>query len=109
MRGIRRAFPGVLALDDVDLELRAGEIHTLAGENGSGKSTLAKILYGALSADAGIIELDGAPVSFSSPRAALERGIVAISQELTLAPTLTVAENILMGRLPRRGPAIGAL
>jgi ABC-type sugar transport system ATPase subunit len=106
MRGIRKAFPGVVALDDVDLELRAGEIHTLAGENGSGKSTLAKILYGALAADEGVIELGGTAVTFSSPRAALERGIVAISQELTLAPTLTVAENILMGRLPRRGPAI---
>ena len=106
MRGIRKAFPGVLALDDVALELQAGEIHTLAGENGSGKSTLAKILYGALAADGGVVELDGEPVTFSSPRKALELGIVAISQELTLAPTLTVAENILMGRLPLHRGAI---
>jgi ABC-type sugar transport system ATPase subunit len=106
MQGIRKAFPGVLALDDVDLELRAGEIHALAGENGSGKSTLAKILYGAHQPDAGVVVVDGEPVSFSSPRHAIEHGIVAISQELTLAPTLTVAENILMGRLPRRGGLI---
>ncbi len=89
------------ALAGVDFELVAGEIHGLAGENGSGKSTLMKILYGALQPDAGTIEVDGEPVSFAGPRTAIERGIVAISQELTLAPTLTVAENILMGRLPR--------
>ena len=102
MRGIRKEFPGVLALDDVDFELAAGEIHALAGENGSGKSTLVKILYGALSPDAGTVEIDGEPVTFSNPRQAIQRGIVAISQELTLAPTLTVTENVLMGRLPRR-------
>ena len=106
MYGICKAFPGVLALDNAALDLQAGEIHTLAGENGSGKSTLAKILYGGLTADDGVVELDGEAVSFSSPRQALERGIVAISQELTLAPTLTVAENILMGRLPHRRGAI---
>jgi ABC-type sugar transport system ATPase subunit len=102
MRGIAKRFPGVVALDGVDFELRAGEIHAVAGENGSGKSTLAKILYGAHQADEGTVEIDGEPVSFSSPREALAQGIVAISQELTLAPTLSVAENILMGRLPRR-------
>lgn len=102
LRGIRKEFPGVLALDGVSLELRAGEIHALAGENGSGKSTLVKIAYGALQPDAGTIEIDGSPVAFSRPRQAIERGIVAISQELTLAPTLTVAENVLMGRLPRQ-------
>ncbi len=102
MTGIHKAFASVHALTDVDFELRAGEIHGLAGENGSGKSTLMKILYGALQPDAGTIEIDGEAVSFAGPRAAIEHGIVAISQELTLAPTLTVAENILMGRLPRR-------
>jgi ABC-type sugar transport system ATPase subunit len=106
MTGIRKGFPGVLALDDVSLELHAGEIHTLAGENGSGKSTLAKILYGAYQPDEGEIRLDGDVVTFSSPRQALEHGIVAISQELTLAPELTVTENILMGRLPKRGGLI---
>ena len=106
MEGIGKAFPGVVALDGVDFELQAGEIHALAGENGSGKSTLVKILYGAHQPDAGTIRINGEPVSFSSPRQAIEHGIVAISQELTLAPTLTVAENILMGRLPRRRGAI---
>jgi ABC-type sugar transport system ATPase subunit len=106
LRGISKAFPGVVALDGVDLELRRGAIHGLAGENGSGKSTLVKILYGALQADAGTVEIDGEQVSFPNPRAAIERGIVAISQELTLAPTLSVAENVLMGRLPRRGGMI---
>jgi len=102
MTGISKAFPGVVALDGVDFELQPGEIHALTGENGSGKSTLVKILYGALQADAGTIRVDGELVSFASPRQAIEHGIVAISQELTLAPTLTVAENVLMGRLPRR-------
>jgi ABC-type sugar transport system ATPase subunit len=106
MRGISKDFPGVRALDSVELTLYPGEVHALAGENGSGKSTLAKILYGALQADAGTVEVDGKPVSFSAPRQAIERGIVAISQELTLAPTLTVAENILMGRLPARGVVV---
>ena len=102
MQGIGKVFPGVVALDGVDFELMPGEIHALAGENGSGKSTLVKILYGALQADGGTIEVEGRSVSFTTPRQAIEHGIVAISQELTLAPTLTVAENILMGRLPRR-------
>src|SRR5262249_13062369 len=106
MEGIGKAFPGVVALDGVDFELLPGEVHALAGGNGSGKSTLVKILYGALQPDAGTIHVDGEAVSFSSPRHAIEHGIVAISQELTLAPTLTVAENVLMGRLPRRRGAI---
>jgi ABC-type sugar transport system ATPase subunit len=101
MSGIRKAFASVQALDGVDFELRPGEIHGLAGENGSGKSTLMKILYGTIQADAGTVEIDGEPATFATPRQAIERGIVAISQELTLAPTLSVAENILMGRLPR--------
>jgi ABC-type sugar transport system ATPase subunit len=102
MRGIRKEFPGVVALDDVDFELEPREIHALAGENGSGKSTLVKILYGALKPDAGTVEIDGEPVSFANPRHAIQHGVIAISQELTLAPTLTVTENVLMGRLPRR-------
>ena len=106
MEGIWKTFPGVVALQGVDFELEAGEIHALAGENGSGKSTLVKILYGAHTADAGAIHVDGEAVRFTSPRQAIEHGIVAISQELTLAPTLTVAENVLMGRLPRRRGAI---
>lgn len=100
--GIAKAFPGVQALDAVDLHLRAGEVHALAGENGSGKSTLAKILYGFHQPDSGSIAIDGNRTVIASPREALKHGIVAISQELTLAPTLTVAENIMMGRLPTR-------
>ena len=106
MRGISKQYPGVQALDDVDLTLLPGEVHAVAGENGSGKSTLVKILYGAQPPDEGTIEVDGEPVSFAGPRDALARGVVAISQELTLAPTLSVAENVLMGRLPRRAGVI---
>jgi ABC-type sugar transport system ATPase subunit len=101
-RGICMSYPGVRALDRVGLDLRAGEIRGLTGENGSGKSTLAKILGGVIQPDAGEIYLDGAPTRFPRPVAATQHGIVLISQELTLAPTLTVAENIFMGRLPRR-------
>jgi ABC-type sugar transport system ATPase subunit len=106
MTGVRKAFASVQALDGVDFDLLPGEIHGLAGENGSGKSTLMKILYGTMQADAGTIEIDGEAATFATPRQAIERGIVAISQELTLAPTLTVAENILMGRLPRKRGSI---
>jgi ABC-type sugar transport system ATPase subunit len=102
MRGISKAYPGVQALRDVDLTLDAGEVLAVTGENGSGKSTLAKILYGYQPADAGEVEINGEPVIFSAPADALALGIVAISQDLTLAPTLSVAENIMMGHLPRR-------
>ena len=102
MRGIAKRFPGVTALNDVDFDLAPGEIHALVGENGSGKSTLCKCLYGFVVPDEGTIEIDGVAATIDSPHRALQHGIVAITQELTLAPTLTVAENILMGRLPRR-------
>lgn len=101
MRGITKRFPGVTALQDVDFELRAGEIHALVGENGSGKSTLCKCLYGFVQPNEGTIEIDGRPVVIDSAHTALKLGVAAITQELTLAPTLTVAENIFMGRLPR--------
>lgn len=98
---IGKRFPGVLALDDVSLVLNAGEIHALAGENGSGKSMLVRIAAGLARPDVGRIEIDGREVAFSTPRDAIDEGVVAISQELTLAPSLTVAENVLLGRLPR--------
>jgi ABC-type sugar transport system ATPase subunit len=101
LTGITKRFPGVVALDDVDLTLRAGVVQALSGENGSGKSTLARIAGGALAADAGHVEVDGVRRDIGSPKAALALGIVSISQELTLAPTLSVAENIFLGRLPR--------
>jgi len=101
LRGIDKSFPGVRALDGVDLTIAPGEVHALTGENGSGKSTLAKVLAGIVQPDAGTIEIDGERCSIANPAAALARGIVLISQELTLAPTLSVAENVYLGRLPR--------
>ncbi len=103
VRGVTRAFPGVKALDGVDFSLRSGEVHALLGENGAGKSTLVKILSGAVRKDGGEVLLDGQPVDFRSPADALAAGIAVIHQELVLCPHLTVAENVLMGHLPRRG------
>ena len=102
MRGIRKEFPGVVALDNVDLTLEAGDVHMLLGENGAGKSTLMKILGGAYTKDAGEIRLNGRLVDIGSPRAARDHGIRVIYQELNLVPHLSVAENIFLGELPRR-------
>ena len=102
MRGIRKAFPGVVALDGVDLTLEAGDVHMLLGENGAGKSTLMKILGGAYRKDAGDIRLNRQPVEIDSPRAARDLGIRVIYQELNLVPHLSVAENIFLGELPTR-------
>jgi len=101
LTGISKSFPGVRALDDVSLDINAGEVHSLTGENGSGKSTLAKIVNGTHQPDAGTVEIDGVPTVITKPAKALELGIVSISQELTLAPSLSVAENIFLGRMPR--------
>lgn len=102
MRGISKAFPGVQALDSVDFDVRAGEIHALIGENGAGKSTLIKILSGAQSADEGCIILRGEEVVFRNPREALDAGIATINQELMLVQQLSAAENVLLGRLPHK-------
>jgi ribose transport system ATP-binding protein len=107
MRGIRKAFPGVVALDGVDLTLEAGDVHMLLGENGAGKSTLMKVLSGAYTKDAGEIRVRGARVEIGSPRDALALGIRVIYQELTLVPQLSVAENIFLGALP--STALGIL
>lgn len=101
LEGISKSFPGVRALSGVNLTVRAGEVHALTGENGSGKSTLARVVSGMHQPDEGRILLDGQEVRFANPAAAIAAGIVMISQELTLAPTLSVAENIFLGRLPR--------
>jgi ribose transport system ATP-binding protein len=102
LHGITKSFGGTPALRGVDLSAAPGEIHALIGENGAGKSTLMKILSGALRPDAGTLELDGHPFRPDSPRAAREAGVAMIYQELTLAPHLTVQENILLGQEPRR-------
>jgi len=91
MRRIVKAFPGVLALDGVDLTVQSGDVHMLLGENGAGKSTLMKILSCAYQKDAGVILIDGQEVDIAGPRAALARGIRVIYQELNLVPHLSVA------------------
>ena len=100
-RGLCKSFPGVQALVDVNLELRAGRLLALLGENGAGKSTLMSILAGVTRADRGDVLVAGKSVHFSSTRQAREQGVVAIFQELSLAGNLTVAENIFLGREPR--------
>ncbi|MCB0003006.1 MAG: sugar ABC transporter ATP-binding protein, partial [Anaerolineae bacterium] len=106
MTGISRAFPGVQALQDVDFNLRRGEIHALMGENGAGKSTLIKVLTGVEAPDTGVINLDGKEVQVKSPQHAQDLGISTVYQEINLCPNLTVAENILIGREPRRAGRI---
>ena len=101
-RGIRRGFPGVRALEDVDLCLRAGEVHALMGQNGAGKSTLIKVVTGVHAPDAGTIELDGHAIQPRSPLHAQQLGISTVYQEVNLCPNLTVAENLFAGRYPRR-------
>jgi ribose transport system ATP-binding protein len=103
MRGIDKRFPGVQALDGVDLRVASGEILGLVGENGAGKSTLIKILAGAYQRDAGELLVDGQAIKHADPHRMLSQGISVIYQEPSLARHLTVAENIFMGRLPRRG------
>ena len=96
-RGIVKAFPGIVANDDVDFDLRSGEIHALLGENGAGKSTLVNVLAGLYRPDAGEMRLDGRPVAFGSPRDAIAAGIGMVHQHFTLVPSQTVTENILLG------------
>lgn len=102
MRSIHKRFPGVIALDGVDFDLKSGEVHVLIGENGAGKSTLMKILAGLYRADSGMIEIDGHSVNPDSPRAALHLGVAMISQELAPIPDMSVAENVFAGREPGR-------
>jgi ABC-type uncharacterized transport system ATPase subunit len=103
MRGIRKEFPGIVANDDVDLDVRRGEVHALLGENGAGKSTLMNILYGLYKPDAGEILVHGKRVSFSSAKDAIEAGIGMVHQHFMLIPVMTVAENIVLGTEPVRG------
>ena len=100
MKGIDKSFPGVHALDHVDLEVRKGEVLALMGENGAGKSTLIKVLTGVYSKDEGQIFIDGndKAVSIHSPQEAQKLGISTVYQEITLCPNLSVAENMYIGR-----------
>ena len=102
MSGISKSFPGVRALHNARLELLPGEVHALMGENGAGKSTLMKILAGIYACDEGEILLDGQPVEIGSPRRAQQLGIGIIHQELNLMPDLTAAQNMFIGREPRK-------
>jgi len=104
MRGIRKTFGATVALEDVDLTVAAGEVCALVGQNGAGKSTLMAILAGALKADAGAMRLDGVAYAPRDPLAARQAGVAMIYQERSLAPRLTVMENIVLGVEPVRGP-----
>src|SRR5512138_1230566 len=103
MRGISKRFPGVLANDHVDFDVKSGEVHALLGENGAGKSTLMKILYGMYHPDDGEILLNGRPVTIASPTDAIKLGIGMIHQHFMLVQTLTVAENVALGLPSSRG------
>jgi ABC-type sugar transport system ATPase subunit len=102
MRKITKEFPGVLALDNVDFNLRNNEIHALMGENGAGKSTLIKILTGIHHKDSGQTILNGSPINPLKASQAQELGISTIYQELNLIPYLSICENIFIGREPKR-------
>ncbi|MGW3407293.1 ATP-binding cassette domain-containing protein, partial [Streptomyces zhihengii] len=103
LKDVAKSFGAVRALKGVSLELFPGEVHALAGENGAGKSTLIKTLAGVHRPDAGQVLLDGGPVAFNGPGDARDAGIAVIYQEPTLFPDLSIAENIFIGRQPRRG------
>ena len=98
MRGVTKRFPGVVANDDVSIELRAGEVHALVGENGAGKSTLMRVLYGIYPPDGGSIEVRGREVRIHSPRDAIARGIGMVHQHFVLVDPFTVAENVILGQ-----------
>jgi general nucleoside transport system ATP-binding protein len=100
LRGITKQFPGVLANDHIDFDLRRGEVHALLGENGAGKSTLMSILYGLYTADSGEILMNGKPVTISSPKQAIELGIGMVHQHFMLIPVMTVTENIVLANEP---------
>src|SRR5262249_21177602 len=103
--GVTKRFGALVANDDVSLTIARGEIHAIVGENGAGKSTLLHIIYGELRPDAGRLTIDVAAVPFAShaPAGAIARGVGLVHQHFMLVPTLTVAENVVLGREPSRG------
>src|SRR5262249_45770509 len=102
LRALTKRFPGVMALDSASLTVQRGEIHAIIGQNGAGKSTMINVLSGMLQADAGEIVLDGTRVAITSTREAIARGVPTVYHELSLLPNLSIAENIALGREPRR-------
>ena len=102
LTGISKAYPGVRALNGVDFSVRRGEIHALVGENGAGKSTLINVMTGAVNGDAGESLFDGEIAHNLTPSRALSMGVAAVFQEFALAPDLTVAENLFLGRYMTR-------
>ena len=102
LHGVTKQFPGVLANDHIDFDLRRGEVHALLGENGAGKSTLMNIVYGLYAPDEGEIRIKGQPVALTSPHDAIERGIGMVHQHFMLIPVMTVAENIVLANEPTR-------
>src|SRR5688572_33282773 len=107
LEGIVKRFAGATALDGVDFTLRRGEVHALVGENGAGKSTLIKIMTGAYRRDGGQMWLEGEPVHFATPADAQAAGVIAGHQEIHLLSYRTLAENVFLGREPRRWGKIG--
>src|SRR5213078_4613909 len=106
LRGITKRFPGVVANDQVDFDLRKGEVHALLGENGAGKSTLMNILYGLYSPDEGEVLLNGKAIHIGSPHAAIDAGIGMVHQHFMLIPVMTVAENIVLEIEPTKAGVI---
>ncbi len=106
MEGITKSFPGVKALDNVSFTLERGTVHALMGENGAGKSTLMKILFGIYHEDEGSIKIDGVKTQFANPKQAMDHGVSMVHQELNQVLKRDVADNILLGRFPKRGPLI---
>ncbi|MEA2247957.1 MAG: rhamnose transport system ATP-binding protein, partial [Solirubrobacteraceae bacterium] len=106
LRGIRKAFPGLVAVRDVDLEVAPGEVRALVGENGAGKSTLIKIIAGALAPTAGTVEIAGTELTRARPALAARLGVAVIHQDRQIGAELSVSENVLLGRLPRKLPGV---
>src|ERR1051325_3742320 len=106
LKGITKRFPGVVANDGGDFDLRKGEVHALRGENGAGKSTLMSILYGLYHPDEGEFLMDGKPLRISSPREAIDAGIGMVHQHFMLIPVMTVAENIVLASEPTKNGVV---